>query len=252
MIREAWDTYNFIRHKILFPKAQIRYSAYVDGKSKVGEHTKISARTKVRNSDIGMNAKIFADCIVNDSILENFTAIYPTTRLFYVSVGQFSYLALGSALSDVEIGSFCSVGPGVYIGMGNHPTDFVSTSPVFYSTQGQCGISFADHDLFDEQVKTLVGNDVWIGANVFIRNGIKIGNGAIIAAGAVVVNDVPDYAIVGGVPAKLLRYRFSDDIIASLLAIKWWNWDIARLRKAQPLIASNDMKAFVEWTKWEQ
>jgi carbonic anhydrase/acetyltransferase-like protein (isoleucine patch superfamily) len=84
---------------------------------------------------------------------------------------------------------------------------------------------------------------------VFVRDGVRIGNGALIAAGAVVTNDVADYAIVGGVPAKLIRYRFSEAVIHELLEIEWWNWNDSKLREAQPLLSQPDVDAFLAWTK---
>src|SRR5690606_3523018 len=90
-----------------------------------------------------------------------------------------------------------------------------------------------------------LGNDVWLGAQVFVRDGVVIGDGAIVAAGAVVTADVPPYAIVGGVPAKVLRYRFPEDIIRRLLAVQWWHWDEPRLRGAQPWFVQSDIDAFL-------
>jgi serine acetyltransferase len=102
--------------------------------------------------------------------------------------------------------------------------------------------------LFDEKKPIHIGHDVWIGARVFIRDGVKIGNGAVVAAGSVVVKDVPDYAIVGGVPAKIIRYRFSEEMIAELLNLKWWEWPEEKLRKAQPYIAQKDVRKFIDWS----
>jgi acetyltransferase-like isoleucine patch superfamily enzyme len=162
-----------------------------------------------------------------------------------VQVGRFSYISLDSKLLKTKVGRFCSVGPYLICGIGLHPVDFVSTSPVFYSTLKQCGTTFADRDYFHEREEIVIGHDVWIGTRVFIRDGVKIGNGAIIAAGAVVVDDVPDYAIVGGVPAKLIRFRFADDIIAELREIQWWNWSIDRLQQAHTLFAQNRIDLFL-------
>lgn len=83
---------------------------------------------------------------------------------------------------------------------------------------------------YDCNREVIIGNDVWIGAGVFIKGGIKIGDGAVIAAHAVVTKDVPPYAIVGGVPAKILKYRFTDDVIRKLLDLKWWDYDIAAIQ----------------------
>jgi chloramphenicol O-acetyltransferase type B len=82
---------------------------------------------------------------------------------------------------------------------------------------------------------------------VFTRDGIKIGNGALIAAGAVVVKDIPDYAIAGGVPAKVIRYRFDERTIEDLLQLEWWNWPEEKLRRAQSCFAQNDVRALLDW-----
>lgn len=92
-------------------------------------------------------------------------------------------------------------------------------------------MSFADRNYFEEFEKIGIGNDVWIGANVIILDGIEIGDGAVVAAGSVITKSVPPYAIVGGVPAKIIRYRFEKDKIEKLLILKWWDMDLAYLRK---------------------
>lgn len=103
----------------------------------------------------------------------------------------------------------------------------MSTHPAFYSTGKQCGITFVDKNLFEERLAVdgrscIIGNDVWIGNDVRIIGGLRIGTGAIVGLGAVVTKDVPPYAIVGGVPAKVIRYRFEEKQIKELLDSHWW------------------------------
>jgi chloramphenicol O-acetyltransferase type B len=137
-------------------------------------------------------------------------------------LGQNTYVA-GATICLAHIGAFCSVGPLVNIGgLGTHPTRWLSTHPSFYSTRGQSGAIYAKKDLYSELAKTTIGNDIWIGAKALILDGVEIGDGAIIAAGSVITKNIPPYAIVGGVPAKLIRYRFSDDVIQRLIRWKWW------------------------------
>ena len=124
--------------------------------------------------------------------------------------------------------------------MFRHPLTypFVSTSPVFYSTAKQCGINFADREMFDECVMAddrehsaiVIGNDCWINSNVIFVSGVKVGDGAVVLAGAVVTRDVPPYTIVAGVPAKVIKYRYEEDDRLWLMEHKWWNKDLAWLQ----------------------
>jgi len=152
------------------------------------------------------------------------------TNINASKIGRHTYI-INARITRAQIGSFCSIGPEVIIGgLGAHPTGFVSTHPIFYSTLCQSGVSFANENLFDELKNVTIGNDVWIGARALVLDGITIGDGAIIAAGAIVTKDVPPYAIVGGVPAKLIRYRFSEEVISTLLEWEWWKFSDAILK----------------------
>lgn len=131
------------------------------------------------------------------------------------------------------MGAFCSIASGVRIGEGNRPTSWMSSHTFQYRG---CGFDFCEEyrefksDLrLGIEVSKLppsIGNDVWIGAGVMIVRGVKIGDGAILAGGSVVAKDVEAYSIVGGVPAKLIRRHFSDDICQRLQGLKWWQYDI--------------------------
>jgi len=126
----------------------------------------------------------------------------------------------------VRVGKFCSIADGVRFVFGEHRVDTVSTFPF----RGFC---FAEAPHADALLKggIVVGNDVWIGVNALILSGIKIGNGAVVAAGAVVTNDVAPYAVVGGIPAKVIKMRFDADQIAALERIQWWNWPIEKIKE---------------------
>ena len=171
---------------------------------------------------------------IYDSSLGKCVAILEQAALDQVYMGDFSYVSNDSRLINVEVGKFCSIGPHVQIGLAPHPSRiYVSTYPAFYSNNnGGCQQSFREDKIFDDAVpKTGIGNDVWIGSNVIIPGGIQIGTGAIVATGSVVVKDVPPYAIVGGNPAKIIRYRFSKEQIDVLLGSEWWNWPIEKIRQ---------------------
>ena len=142
-------------------------------------------------------------------------------------MGEGSYAGEGFEVANREttVGKYCSIGCNVNLGATQHPVDFLSTHPMLYTDMPygpnlppECRCKF-------DGVKPPchIGNDVWIGLNAVIMDGITVGDGAVIAAGAIVTKDVPPYAIVGGVPAKVIRYRFSPEIIAALLELRWWD-----------------------------
>lgn len=146
-----------------------------------------------------------------------------------VILGEYSYIARNCSITNTEIGKFCSIGPNFCCGLGIHPTNGISTSPMFYSIAKQNGHTLVAKNKIVESKKTIIGNDVYIGANVTVLDGITIGNGAIIGAAAVVTKDIPPYAIAVGVPAKVIKYRFEKDQIEDMLKIKWWNFEESQL-----------------------
>lgn len=140
-------------------------------------------------------------------------------------IGSYSYIASNSNISYVKIGKFCSIGPNFICGWGIHPTNGLSTAPMFFSTRKQNGHSLVSSDKITERKEINIGNDVFIGANVIILDGVSIGDGAIIGAGAVVSKDIPPYAIATGCPIKIQRFRFNKEQIEKLLDIKWWDFE---------------------------
>jgi len=166
------------------------------------------------------------NCSVVESRFGKYNKINENTYLYKVTYGDYSYSAMNVTIMNCEIGKFCSIAQGVSIGLGKHPVnDFVSTHPSFYSLHKQCGFSFSDAQYFDEMGFVKIGNDVWIGANAIILDDVTIGNGAVIAANSVVTKDVPCYAIVGGTPAKIIKFRFSEEDIVILEKLNWWDKD---------------------------
>lgn len=149
--------------------------------------------------------------------------IYDNTTIVNSQVGDYTYIGGSNKIQYAIIGKFCSIGPEVRIGLGIHPTNLKSTYPGFYTRSEYYRVEKL-YDFNGEEYKQVeIGNDVWIGARATILDGVKIGDGAIVAAGAVVAKDVPPYAIVGGVPAKVIKYRFDENRIEELLAEQWWN-----------------------------
>jgi virginiamycin A acetyltransferase len=148
-------------------------------------------------------------------------------------VGDYTYVQSNAVVSLTKIGKFCSIGPNFFCGFGVHPSNGLSTSPVFYSTNNPTGFSLATHDKIKENLPITIGNDVFIGMNVTVLDGVTIGDGAIIGAGAVVSKDIPPYAIAVGSPIKIIKYRFDEPTIAHLLKIKWWDFDIDKLKDVE-------------------
>ncbi len=140
------------------------------------------------------------------------------------------------------IGSFCSIATGAtFVMHGNqgHRAEWASTFPFFYMNKDG---AFAEPlDPFRPAGDTVVGNDVWIGTEAMIMPGVKIGHGAVVGSRALVTRDVEPYTIVGGHPAKPIRKRFSDEEIAMLLELAWWEWPLEQIRDAMPLLCSSDI-----------
>ncbi|MDQ8209160.1 CatB-related O-acetyltransferase [Coraliomargarita sp. SDUM461003] len=169
---------------------------------------------------------------VVNSEFEGDNTVGSDTSLNQVQLGRGSYVANGAAIKYTAIGRFCSIGPEVLIGLSRHPMDMVSTSPAFYSKKRDaCPLSFYQIDSYDEQLNTQIGNDVWIGARAVIVGGVTVGDGAVIASSAVVTKDVPPYCIVGGVPARPIAKRLSDEQIELVLLNPWWEWTSAKLKE---------------------
>lgn len=139
------------------------------------------------------------------------------------TVSEYTYIGYNTNIYHAGIGKFCSISKDVCIGLPSHPSKFISTSPIFVNIHNGTGYSWSKQNMFDSTPgKVVINNDVWIGMKSTIMGGVTIGNGAIIAAHSVVTKDVPPYAIVGGVPAKIIKYRFNEDIIEALQKAEWW------------------------------
>lgn len=162
--------------------------------------------------------------------------VHPTSKLesgtsFYNSkIGKYSFCGYDCEIFNTNIGSYTSIANNVVIGGARHPMEWVSMSPVFYSGRDSVKKKFVKYDL-DKMQHTAIGNDVWIGRNSIILSGRVIGNGAVVGAGSVVTKDVPDYAIVAGNPAKIIRFRFEKSIILDLQRLAWWDFNEKKIQK---------------------
>jgi len=167
--------------------------------------------------------------------------IEPPVKLGNVFVGtsvkirKHTYMNSGMLWSNIDIGRYCSIGYNVIIAPIEHPLHYLSMWDNFYKNT----------DYYREQMKgkrTIIGNDVWIGANSVIKRGVRIEDGAVIGAGAIVVDNIPAFSVVGGAPARIIRYRFGNDVIQKLLRLKWWEIDEDFLRS----LPFNDIKECIK------
>lgn len=165
-----------------------------------------------------------------------------------IQIGRHTYGApkvLWADAASLTIGAFCSIGPSVIINLGGeHRPDWVTTYPFTHKWGAK---QIKGHPATKGNVK--IGNDVWIGTGAFITSGVTIGDGAVIGSRSIVASNVDPYSIYVGNPARIVRKRFSDQQIESLLKIAWWNWDDKKIAKFIPLLLNNSIDAFIAGAK---
>ena len=176
--------------------------------------------------------------------LSDKSRVYTPYYLHNVLIGDYSYVAKNSNITNCTIGKFCSIGPNFCCGLGIHPTNGISTAPMFYSPSKVNGTTLVGQKKVIESKHTQIGNDVFIGANVTVLDGVTIGDGAVIGAGAVVSKDIPPYAIAVGCPIRIVKYRKTEEQIAAMQRIQWWNWDDDRVQDVERMF--EDIDGFIE------
>lgn len=180
---------------------------------------------------------------VHHSKLSESARVASGTQVVNTTIGKYSYIGNFCTIVYSEIGNFCSVADNCIIGGANHPIKQISTSPVFQEGQNILKKNFYDHK-FKPYVTTNIGNDVWIGNNCLVKAGITISDGAIIGMGSVVTKDVGPFEIWAGNPAKLIRYRFEDDVIEKLVNIKWWDFQDEKIQSVSKYM--NNVETFLK------
>ena len=167
-----------------------------------------------------------------DSVIEGKNYLGKNTAIHGCRLGYGSYINNNGDFSHTDIGYYTSIGANVTTAVGSHPLNgYVALHPAFTYKKKVFGYSFVDKDIYtDETPRISIGSDVWIGNNVVILDGAKIGDGAVVGAGSVVKGELPPYSINAGVPAKTIRYRFTEEEIQALLKLKWWEKDESWIR----------------------
>ena len=197
----------------------------------------------VSNTKMNEGVRIYKECTVKDCVLENNSSIGDYSRIFNTKLGEhaslqrnnlvyncnfgrYTYTGKNFVSWQSDIGNFCSISVNVCIGGGEHPYHYVTDHAFLYSKEFELLPDIIDKNEIYNRFKEncIIGNDVWIGANAVILRNVKVGDGAVIGAGAVVTKDVPPYAIVAGVPAKVIKMRFDKSLINRLLQLKWWTF----------------------------
>lgn len=209
--------------------------SFIDDKSIVHPSVKMYRSTRITESTIEEDCVITDNTDVLHSKIGKRCSVGRRNFLYKTSLGDGSYTGPNSVIRDCEIGKYCCISWGVSVGGRNHNYESASLMQGIPLKQA-LGVEPAplDHEPFCR-----IGNDVWIASNATVIDGVHIGDGAVVGAGAVVTKDIPPYAIVVGVPTKVIRYRFSECMIRRLLTLRWWDWDIQTIQKAAPLLQKN-------------
>ncbi len=207
-------------------------------KSEISKSCIIYGDSLIRNSQIKDNTLIGDDAVIDRANLAEHVEIGRRSYVQDSSMGYGSYIGQNSLVKFTDIDKFCSISWNVSIGGSNHNYSSASMYTAYWWKR-VFDVKFEDHN---EGLKTNVGNSVWIGAGVNILRGITIGNGAVIGAGAVVVKDVKPFEIVGGVPAKHIKFRFDEETIIALEEIAWWNWSVENIKKYAHIIHADVTK----------
>lgn len=222
------------------------FQGYDVQRSNIHNSADISMSCSIVDSEVLSNSKVYKDCKVFKSMLKEHTFIGDGSKidncifeaysragkynhLYYSTFGRHTYTGQNTIVMHTQIGSFTSIAWGVTIGAAEHDFSRVTSHTFLYNPYDQLNNGISYYDRFSKDIN--IGNDVWIGASATILRGVTVGDGSVIGANSLVTKDVPPYSIVAGNPARVIRMRFSDDLINELLEIKWWEFDDDLIRE---------------------
>lgn len=177
---------------------------------------------------------------IHDTAFGKYTVVFDAVKMSGAEMGDYSYIQSAGRIFNCTIGKFCSIAAGVSIAPGMHDPTRVTTHPALLQKSTPLPEVFAEKDNLVAAKPVHIGHDVWIGEKAIILDGVTVGNGAVVAAGAVVTKDVAPYEIVGGVPARHLKFRFDEATIAGIEKSQWWDWPEERLRANAHLMLNRD------------
>lgn len=195
----------------------------------IAEDAKIFKNVRLVNCNIGSKCTIGDDCDLDNTIMDEKSELGRRNLVRSSKLGKGSYTGTNTIIKFASIGKYCSLSWNLSIGGGSH--DYTHTSMYTdYWYKRTFGIELQQLAENKKNYKTFIGNDVWIGAGAQILSGITIGDGCVIGAGAIVTKDIPPYSIVTGIPGKIQRKRFDEDIIEMLLQLRWWDWSEDKIK----------------------
>lgn len=226
MVNKVLSIFGYQLNKKL-PISKNTNSNIISSKLSVSKH--IPSSTRVLSSELSKDVVVGERSVLYKVVLQGNIRIGNNTT---INGPGTEFQGVSSA---IEIGNFCSIASHTVIQDHNHNIDCLTTYFIKYNV-------FEEDSRKNDMVSKgniKIGNDVWIGTHAVILSGVTIGDGAVIAANSVVNKDVEPYAVVAGSPAKVLKYRFSDDIILELLKLKWWNWDLEKIKRNRKLFYGN-------------